>query len=128
MSNDNRTRSQRHAEKALACINAIKGEKDLRDDYKSRADGFPVMVMQAGLAQALGFMQAKQKDKPAYGRYLDDLAGVLGKADGQALLACAIAAERPEYRQMTREVLAIAGWFKRFGQAYLSEKQEKKHD
>ena len=127
------TRSQRHAESALARITAVvawsdeqKDAKDaskLRKEYKARADGFPVLVMQAGLAQAVGFMRAKSADKPAYGRYLDDLAAVIGGlADGAALHHRAIHGQLPAYRQLTREVLAAAGWLKRFGQVYLSDK------
>ena len=94
-----------------------------------RADGFPVMVMQAGLAQALGFMLAKgQGDTNAYGCYLDDLALVLlgkhGHARGEAgrnLHKEVIEADLTRYRRMTRDILMVAGWFKRFGQAYLGK-------
>jgi len=122
MANDHRTRAQRQAEAALAKVDAIRADDKLRDDYKSRADSFPVMVMQAGLAQAVGFMQAKRNDKQAYGRYIDDLAAVLGQHDGAVLQKTAISAPLPEYRRLTRETLAVAGWFKRFGQAYLGAK------
>jgi CRISPR-associated protein Cmr5 len=116
------TRSQRHAEVALARIKAVESDPSAteRKEYKARADGFPVMVMQAGLAQAVGFMRAKASGKKAYGRYLDDLAAVLGRDGGEVLQNRVIAAELPEYRQLTREALAAAGWLKRFGQAYLS--------
>lgn len=166
-----RTRSQRHAEAALAKIKALLAPNASaieRKEYKTRADNFPVMVMQAGLAQAVGFMRAKAGEhvsngaiskaveeaagrpvddneaaadaspsatrksadadadagkaarKAAYRRYLDDLAIVVGLADGEALLERAIKDTLPDYRRLTREALAAASWLKRFGQAYLS--------
>ncbi|HRI93943.1 MAG TPA: type III-B CRISPR module-associated protein Cmr5, partial [Accumulibacter sp.] len=94
------TRSQRHAEAALARIRSVETNASAteRKEYKTRADNFPVMVMQAGLAQAVGFMRAKAGGKDAYGRYLDDLATVVGLASGEALQARAIKARLPEYR------------------------------
>lgn len=121
MSQDNRTRTQHYAEKSLQKIDAIKG-KDTAKEYKSRCDNFPVMVMQSGIAQAVGFMLAKGKDDKAYSQYLNDLASVMGDTDGKAFHARIIAAPLPDYRNLTRQTLNAAGWFKRFGQAYLSEK------
>jgi CRISPR-associated protein Cmr5 len=123
------TRSQRYAGEALARINAIKNNENLRDEYKSRADSFSVMVMQSGLAQGLGFLLAKSGNSPdnGYGRYLQDLAAVLkaGGAttanSGEQLQQNAIAANLADYRLLTRETLAAAGWLKRFGQAYIKK-------
>ncbi|MEI7844028.1 MAG: type III-B CRISPR module-associated protein Cmr5 [Gallionellaceae bacterium] len=120
MINDNRTRTQRYAEKALAKIEAIE-KTDLAKEYKSRSDSFSVMVLQAGLAQAVGFMLAKGAKAPAYSQYLDDLSSVMGAPDGKAFHHKIIHASIAEYRQLTRETLNAAGWFKRFGQAYLTD-------
>ena len=121
------TRSQNYAREALDRIDAIKGNAKLRDEYKSRADGFPVMVMQAGLAQGLGFLLAKSGNKTdnGYGLYLQDLAAVLKAgnatpaATGEALQRASIGANLADYRLLTRETLAAAGWLKRFAQAYI---------
>ena len=127
MSQDHRTRAQRQAEDALACVKRVAPAD--RKEYKGRADGFPVMVLQAGLAQAVGFMLAKAKDKAGartpYGRYLDDLAAVISGVGGEAFQQKVVQAPLPEYRRLTRETLAVAGWFKRFGQAYLAEKEQR---
>lgn len=118
---DKRTRTQHYAEESLKKINAIKNQ-DIAKEYKSRSDNFPVMVMQSGLAQAVGFMLAKGAKDAAYSQYLNDLSSVMGAADGKAFLAHIINAPLPEYRRLTRETLNVAGWFKQFGQAYLSDK------
>lgn len=118
---DNRTRTQHYAEVSLKKINEIKG-KDISKEYKSRSDNFPVMVMQSGLAQAVGFMLAKGAKDVTYSQYLNDLSSVMGAADGKAFHTNIIQAPLPEYRRLTHETLNAAGWFKRFGQAYLSDK------
>lgn len=129
MSNEQRsTRAQRQAAGALAAIQAIRDKPPKeRKEYKARADNFPVLVLQAGLAQAVGFMRAKAANSDrggeAYKRYLGDLAGILGLPGGEALQQRAIDAGLPDYRQLTRDTLAAAGWLKRFGQAYLSDKE-----
>ncbi|MCM8611294.1 type III-B CRISPR module-associated protein Cmr5 [Accumulibacter sp.] len=125
MSNEPRsTRAQRQAAGALAAIQVIRDKPPKeRKEYKARADNFPVLVLQAGLAQAVGFMRAKAAKSPAYERYLGDLAEILGMAGGEALQQRAIDAGLPDYRQLTRDTLAAAGWLKRFGQAYLSDKE-----
>jgi CRISPR-associated protein Cmr5 len=121
MTQDNRTRTQHYAEKALNKINDIKNKSDSKE-YKSRCDNFPVMVMQSGIAQAVGFMLAKGTGGNAYSQYLNDLASVMGEKNGKDFHAKIIAAQIPDYRRLTRETLNAAGWFKRFGQAYLSDK------
>jgi CRISPR-associated protein Cmr5 len=124
-----KNRSQLYATEALACIEKIQGEEKLRDEYKSRADSFPVMVMQAGLAQGLGFLLAKGKGENGngYGRYLNDLAAVLkasgacGAGSGEALQKHVLGASLAEYQLLTREALAAAGWLKRFAQACIKK-------
>lgn len=127
MTQEPRTRAQRQAEAALAVIQSRRSapEKE-RKEYKARADSFPVLVLQSGLAQAVGFMLAKAAKSDAYQRYLNDLATMLGFADGAALEQRAIGAELRDYRQLTREALAAASWLKRFGQAYLAEKGDQR--
>lgn len=130
-----KNRSQHYAKTALDCVDKIKGNEQLRDEYKSRADNLPVMVMQAGLAQALGFLLAKSTDKEnhktAYGYYLDDLAKVVQAggagsfASGDVLQRHVITAPLSEYRRLTHETLAAAGWLKRLSQAYIKKDNKK---
>lgn len=124
MTQHNRTRTQRYAEKALEKINVIKDKNNKSEskEYKSRCDNFPVMVMQSGIAQAVGFMLAKGTGDNAHSQYMNDLASVVGERNGKEFHAKIIAAQIPDYRRLTRETLNAAGWFKRFGQAYLSDK------
>ena len=125
-----KTRTQKYAHQALECVDTlIKDKNNLAKEYKSRANGFSVMVMQAGLAQALGFLMAKSPDA-AYAAYFDDLAKVLNAGgsvaanNGEALQIKVLAAPLAEYRLLTRETLLAAGWIKRFAQAKIKTKKE----
>lgn len=128
-----RTRSQNYASLVLKRIMVRKNEEDPQK-YKARADSFPIMVIQSGLAQATGFMLAKgsgdkNSDQRAYQNYLDDLATVFGNnllpdvQDGSSLHGKVISTDLAEYRRLTREALIIAAWFKRFGQVHLRDQK-----
>lgn len=127
--NQRETRAQRFSKPALECVRSVKSNSALADDYKPRAMSFPTMVLQAGLAQSVGFLSAKSggdgKAK-AYKRYFDDLAKVAGKTNGETLLKEALKADLSEYRLLTRDVLDAAAWLKRFCQSLIKEKSEGK--
>jgi CRISPR-associated protein Cmr5 len=114
-----RTREQRYADIAYRCIQEVAAQ--IFEDYKTRADSFPTFVMQAGLAQAVGFLKAKGD---VYTRYLNDLSHVLGKSDAKDFYKEVIAAELSEYRLLTRQALAAAGWLKRMAQARKAEQHQ----
>lgn len=116
---DTRTRGQRMAGVALARVEAVAGNTGLRKEYKTRALGFPALVMQSGLAQAVGFLRAKGNNG-----YLDDLAAVMTKKDAAGLHATIIHAPMLDYRFLTREALDAAGWIKRFSQTLLHDDKE----
>ena len=119
---ENRTRGQRMAGTALEKVEQAAKDTLTRKDYKTRAMGFPALVMQAGLAQAIGFLRSKSGTPPnAYARYLADLAVVMGKVDAKALHDAVIHAPIPDYRYLTRDALDAAGWLKRFSQTLLIE-------
>lgn len=119
------SRAQRFAKPALACVQSVANDLTLAGDYKPRAMSFPTLVLQAGLAQAVGFLSAKSGGEGkanAYKRYFNDLAKVAGKKDGEALLGEALKADLSEYRLLTRDVLDAAAWLKRFCQSLIKEK------
>ena len=76
----------------------------------------PVLVQNAGLLQALAFVEGKGTD--AQKRLAEDLAGVLGYGDSAERLrnAC-IDLSFGEYRYLTRRAMIALTWFKRFAQS-----------
>lgn len=120
------THQQQYANRAWDAIAAQKSQP-LAADYKRQADHFPALVLQAGLAQALGFMLAKAKPGSAHGAYLNDLCAVIsavhgGAQDTRLRTQEILKADVSTYQRHTRQFLAAAVWFKRLAQAELSDK------
>lgn len=124
------SRSQRLAQQAHERITDLKTHNSaLVKEYKSRADGFAVLIMRSGLAQALGFLKAKSMDgndtlNQAYQRYRDDLARLAhdnGNITGDAFHLEVLSLSLPEYRLATQRTLEAAMALKRMGQALIHE-------
>ncbi|AVP98230.1 type III-B CRISPR module-associated protein Cmr5 [Ahniella affigens] len=127
------TRQQKFASKAHAAVQNVRGSgslsaeaKRFAKEYKARAENFPVMVLQSGLLQAIGFLRAKGegKGKPAeaYKAYLKDLVSLLSDITPKDYHEGLIKqTDLTRYRIQTRECLTAAGWIKRFAQTLLSE-------
>lgn len=103
------TKQQERAQRAYKCVSP---EKDIGDDYRQFAKRFPALVHSCGLAQAVAFAQAKDKDD-----YLDDLAKVMGITNNQVLGRISRTADLVEYQQKTREAIECATWIKRYAEA-----------
>lgn len=112
-----RTRSQEWAQEAYQRVEAAASKGG--GEYKDMALRFPVLVHQAGLAQALAFVHSRGKEE--HRRFADDLAQVLGYRGLEDLAKAAREAELLAYLRLTREVLQVAEWFKRFAQALIQE-------
>ena len=89
----------------------IEGE---RKKYGAIAHKLPVLIRTAGLAQALGFVEAR--GTVASKRLLRDLAETL---EHPALFADSRSAELSEYIHLTRQALDALLWYKRFAQSIL---------
>ena len=109
------TREQRWASRALERIQQAK-ESQNADAYKALVMKLPVLLMQSGLVQALVFVQSRDKVGP---QMLRDLAAVHGSTDGNTLLKNARSAEVPEYLALSRELVGVATWLRRFAQIEL---------
>lgn len=80
------------------------------------------MVLQSGLAQAVGFLKGKNKEE--HQAYLKDLAMVLDIKDADTLHAQVIGSSVTNYQFLTRKALEASGWLKRYTQALLSNEDE----
>lgn len=110
------------AQKAYDCVTA-QLTFDKKKEYGSLAHKLPVLILQNGLAQATGFLLAK--NTVAHLALLDDLARVLGRQStgvqsaGKILHAEIIQADVTQTMLLTRRSLEAAGWIKRYVQGVL---------
>jgi CRISPR-associated protein Cmr5 len=113
-----RTRDQERAQYAYRCVDGVVEKTPAqRKTYASLANGFGATVMRNGLVAAVAFV--KRRDDPAARAFLGHLSdapirGLAGKSD---LLQQVIAMDVDQYLVATREVLALAVWFRRAMQA-----------
>lgn len=84
------------------------------------AHKLPILVRQAGLIQALVFVETR--GKPSHKQLLDDLATTLGSASGKDLRKECQQAELADYIWLTRKALAALEWYKRFAESVLNVK------
>lgn len=88
-----------------------------RTRYGSMAHKFPVLVRQAGLIQALAFVQTRGKD--AHKALLEDLAQVVAAQDASAFVKRCQEAGLTDYMWLTHQTFYALEWFKRFAQSVL---------
>ncbi|AEB12637.1 type III-B CRISPR module-associated protein Cmr5 [Marinithermus hydrothermalis] len=112
------TRAQRWAQDAYERVQA-RARTGEAGEYKDMALKLPVLIRQAGLAQALAFVESR--GKAAHKSLGEDLARTLGYEGLRDLSAQARKAPLLEYLRLTREVLGAADWYKRFAQALIEE-------
>ena len=118
------TNSQKMAQAAYASVRKRVDPKEngLPEKYASFARSFPSLVHACGLAQAVAFAKAKDREQ-----YLDDLATVLAAA-GHPEIAAADKLETQTrnipvaaYVRLSRNALQAAGWLKRYVDAVAPE-------
>jgi len=108
------TRQQRWAKGAFERVSRAKTTSNA-GEYKSRCMDTPSLMKQSGLAQAIAFLMGK------YSWFVDDLASVLDGTDGKRLRQRALDADLAAYMALTRDVIAVAVWFRRFAQSELGD-------
>jgi len=131
------TREQVYASAVFAQIKPlISTDETTRKAYGSLAHKLPVLIRTAGLAQALAFVQARNKEGTPQRRLLADLEVVLQKSGvlptDANLVKRSRAANFEEYMRLTESALESLLWFKRFAQSELkvqsgAEAQEEPH-
>ena len=118
------TRQQRWAKEAFACVSARKQES-ASGEYRSLCLKMPALLKQSGLVQSLAFMRARSG---TVGRlFCEDLARVYGigiaagRALDQVLQERAQSADLAAYLVLSRDLIDISVWFRRFAQSELKE-------
>lgn len=114
-----KTREQARGDRAFQHIQTLsKGEEAER--YGQYAHKLPILIRQAGLAQALTFAHAKKATR-LIEHLADQLhsAGLLESKGAEALMSAARTADLMRYQRLSREVMACLSWYKRFVESVL---------
>lgn len=111
-------RTQKYAEIAYPLVENIKGT-DIEAKYRTLALTFPTMIMQSGLAQAIGFLMAKGEEH--HTKLLNHLAELLNYANNQQLHGDVRNSNITDYQLLTRKAIEASSWLKRYTQALLEK-------
>jgi len=106
------SRSQKFAQAAFPIV------QGKNEEYQTFAKKFPALVHSCGLAQAVAFARAKQRDD-----YVGDLATVLqavghaAMTDAKGLDDEARKVSLSDYMRLSRDAIQAADWLKRYVEA-----------
>ncbi len=115
-------RSQKYAQRALGLIQKVKDDNKQVKEYRTLALNFPTMILQSGLAQAIGFLQAKGKEEHLL--LLAHIAELLGE-NKDSLHKKILASDLSHYQLLTRQAIEAASGLKRYTQALLPKPKDK---
>ena len=115
-------RSQKYAQRALGLIQRVKEKNEKVKEYRTLALNFPTMILQSGLAQAIGFLQAKGKEEHLL--LLAHIAELLGE-NKDSLHKKILEADLSHYQLLTRKAIEAASSLKRYTQALLPKPKDK---
>ncbi len=108
-------------EQVKAIADAYPDEKDKRrKQYGSMAHKLPILVRQAGLVQALAFVESRGKDP--HKQLLGHLAETVGEGNAGQVLDRSRTAGLEDYMLLTEKTLLALKWYKRFAQSVLKVK------
>ena len=116
-------RSKKYAQRALGLIQRVKEKNEKVKEYRTLALNFPTMILQSGLAQAIGFLQAKGKEEHLL--LLAHIAELLEENENKdSLHKKILEADLSHYQLLTRKAIEAASSLKRYTQALLPKPKD----
>ncbi len=114
-------RSQKYAQRAFGLIQKVKDDNKQVKEYRTLVLNFPTMILQSGLAQAIGFLQAKGKEEHLL--LLAHIAELLGE-NKDSLHKKILEADLSHYQLLSRQALEATSSLKRYTQALLPKPKD----
>lgn len=117
------TREQNRADFALRMVDSCRG-LPAAPKYKTQLVKLPARLHTNGLGQTVAFYLASGPTKPEtiICGWIQDWLQFTGNCPkGASLLQSITKAEAVDYRRASAETRALAGWLKRFAEAFLGE-------
>lgn len=125
------TRAQKWAQAALQKVQARRG-KPGEEVYRTLCMRTPILFQQSGPVQGLAFLRARDEENIKGKDFVDDLAWVYGEPDkgsGDALLSRVQSTPHlAEYLALSRDLIEVSMWFRRFAQSELCSNVSKQAD
>ncbi|MCB9524019.1 MAG: type III-B CRISPR module-associated protein Cmr5 [Myxococcales bacterium] len=114
------TRQQEWSLKAHTHVSKFEKDTNNKAKLKTLCMKFPSLVQQAGLIQALVFVEARFAEPGKV--FLDAVAGTYGETSSASALRMRAQNDNlPEYLALSRDITAVSVWFRRFAQVLLRD-------
>lgn len=121
-------RTQKYAKLAYPLVEGIQ-KTSIEAKYRTLALTFPAMVMQSGLAQAIGFLMAKgNEEHKIMLTHIATLLNYKGSNATENMHQAILSSDLTEYQLLTRNALEATSWLKRYTQALLEKEGTKQSD
>lgn len=115
------TRQQRWSRSAHEAVCRFAEDKAQAPKIKTFCMKMPALIQRSGTVQSLAFVISRGKEGIAF---TDALARTYSGADGKNLLAQAQKADLRKYLALTRDLLEVASWYRRFAQIEMAGVKE----
>lgn len=114
-------RQQTWAKSAHEQVTARRVDGQDLEEYRTLCMKLPSLLSQSGLVQGLAFLMARSRSAGAATMLFEDLEKVSGRTQ---LFEDAKRADMTSYLALTREVIEVATWMRRFAQIELEARRE----
>ena len=124
------TESQKWAKAAYTHVLQVReADAAVQSEYVTLAQRFGSMVKKGGLVQTLAFLKVRAASREAHRLFLDHLSEHLrdelkGGAGAEALLKHCGEVDLTRYMWLTRRLLDVSMWYRRYGEALLATGEE----
>ena len=115
------SRQRTWALKAHERVRARKKEGLLLQSYNTHCKKGPSLLQRAGTAQGLAFLVSRKEKSDMGCAYASDLATIYGAGDWRRLLNEAQDTGFTNYIVLSRDLLDISAWLRRFAQVELAD-------
>lgn len=116
------TRQQDWSVRAHTCVAKVASGEGNKAKYNTFCRKMPSLIQTSGLIQAIIFVESRGADGQ---RFIDDLANVYSKGLGREnLRKKAQSADLAEYLALSRDLIHVAIWFRRFAQIDLGDTED----
>lgn len=123
------TRQQKWAHEALKRVQKHQGAEASESKYRTLCLKMPSLLKQSGLVQSMAFIRARDEIGKTF---CDELAEVYGASladgkgrTGEELQQQAQTAQLSAYLILSRDLIEVSVWFRRFAQSELKDASEK---
>lgn len=116
------TRQQRWSRSAHDEVQGFAKDEKQKGKLKTYCMKMPALIQRSGTVQALAFVISRGKEGE---RFANQLAKTYDGTDGRRLLTRAQEGDKlTDYLALTRDLLEIAAWYRRFAQIELADAKE----